>query len=113
MTVTRELDETQVTVVERTTITQFSSRGEFIPPHMVGAILNYFNEKCPSGGFLRAVLENDLMEAVRRADGTNIDILYVYVAFLHHCCPYDTYGSKEIVKAWLDSRVDLEDETDA
>ena len=41
----------------------------------------------PAGGFGQAVLKNDLMEAVGRADSTNVLCLNFYTTFLHNKVP--------------------------
>jgi len=39
------------------------------------------------GSFLTAVIDNDLMKSVNYADGTNRDLLWVYVIFLYNTAP--------------------------
>ena len=95
-------------ILETETVVGFTMRGGFIPHYMVNGILQYFNEKIPPGGFLRAVLENDLMSAAGKADDNNSIILHVYTAFFYNHCPNDSYGSKEAVRAWLASRDDFD-----
>lgn len=53
------------------------------------------------GSFLTAVLENDLAEAVGRADFQNIEVLPAIVAFVYRNLPSPCWGSKEKVEAWL------------
>ena len=91
-------------VLNEKTIFSFYFRGDCIPPRMTPAIMRYFNEKVPPGDFLRAVLENDLMKASLKADAENSIILPVYMSFLYNYCPRGSYGSKEAVRTWLDSR---------
>ena len=79
-------------------------RGVQIPEHMIGAALSYFNEHQPPGDFLRAVLENDLMEAYRQADDENVVAMHAWVVFLYNEAPIGSYGSPENVKVWLASR---------
>ena len=40
--------------------------GVRIPEHMIGATLRYFNDHIEPGDFLRALLENDFIEACGR-----------------------------------------------
>ena len=42
-----------------------------IPEHMWGAIVRYYENGIPPGGFLEAVINNDLREACARADEIN------------------------------------------
>ena len=99
-------------IMEEHTVALFTFRESRIPRHMVKAVLAYFNHKCPPGGFLRAVLENDLMQATRKADDENLECLHVYPAFFHNKAPDRSYGSKKLVQAWLDSRTE-DDEAEA
>jgi hypothetical protein len=61
----------------------------------------YISFGLPPGGFLTAVLENDLVGAVRGADSHNIDNIPAYVSFLYWEAPMDCWGSKERVKNWI------------
>lgn len=53
-----------------------------------------------AGGFVMAVLCNDLVGAVRRADEFNILALRSTVAYVYHKCPAPCWGSPEKVEAW-------------
>ena len=61
----------------------------------------YVEHRIPTGGFLRAVLENDLKEAVARADDENQHVIPIYVCWLYNEAPSTCWGSPEAVKAWL------------
>ena len=50
---------------------------------------------------MRVVLENDLTEAIGRADEENILILKDIVGYIFNELPMTCWGSKEKVKAWL------------
>lgn len=65
----------------------------------------YVEHRVPTGGFLRAVLENDLKEACIRADLENIEVIPIYVHWLYNKAPVICWGSPEKVKAWLAGRV--------
>lgn len=75
-----------------------------IPPHMRAALLRYTKDHIEPGSFLRAVLENNLKEAVARADGINRHRLIDYVTYLYNEAPSACWGSPEKVQAWLDLR---------
>ena len=77
-----------------------------IPNYMHDAILGYFNDHLPPGGFLQAVLKNDFMEACGCADGANFTALQAYASFLYMEAPDGSFGSPEKVKAWLEQRED-------
>ena len=75
-----------------------------IRPDIVTAIRRYADEHCPVGGFLTAVLSNDLREAFRRADDDNRAGLGAIVAYCWWEIPGDCWGSPERVRAWLEAR---------
>lgn len=61
----------------------------------------YGREKTETGGFLRCVLENDLMGAVGRADIGNQQDLVEICNYVYNDLPWNCHGSKERVKEWL------------
>lgn len=65
----------------------------------------YVRERTYVGGFLAAVLENDLRNAVSRADGLNLSLLPDYVRYLYNHCPAPCWGSPEKVEAWLEGGI--------
>ena len=74
---------------------------ERIPPHMREGIRAYVTERRPIGGFLTALLSNDLTNAVMRADDANRAALVEWVGLLYNYAPSDCWGSPERVAAWL------------
>lgn len=71
-----------------------------VPAYMQQGLLDWINSGILPGSFLTAVLENNLMEAVGRADSTNSMRLKDYAQFLYNGAPADCHGSKEKVAAW-------------
>ncbi len=69
---------------------------------MVESLTKYAQEGRPTGGFLRAVLANDLIEAATKADDENALLLLEYARFLYNHMPSDCWGSYEIVAAHLE-----------
>lgn len=67
----------------------------------VAALRRYAEHRIPTGGFLQAVLENDLMEAFARADETSRANLFEIVCFVYNELPSNCYGSKDKVREWL------------
>ena len=61
----------------------------------------YAKDKIPTGGFLRAVLANDFMEAIGRADSDNINNLYDIANYIYNNMPIACHGSYKIVDEWL------------
>jgi len=77
---------------------------ETIPDHMCQGLDDYIERHWKPGGFLLAVLSNDLREACALADYINIKALPVFVAYLHSEAPSACWGSPERVEAWLAAR---------
>lgn len=71
-----------------------------IPAYMQRGLLDWINSGIRPGSFLTAVLENNLMEAVGRADNTNSLHLKEYATFLYNAAPADCHGSVKKVDAW-------------
>lgn len=67
-------------------------------------LMRYVNDKIPPGSFLRAVLENNLKDAMGRADMTNRRRVFEYVEWLYNKAPGVCWGSPENVEAWLARR---------
>jgi len=65
------------------------------------AIDQYVDARVPIGGFLTALLENNLVETFGRADSTNESMLREYVEHVYWCVPSTCWGSPEKVQAWL------------
>lgn len=61
----------------------------------------YVKHGCNPGGFLTAVLENDLKEAFGRADIINRDRLFEIVSYCYNSIPTICWGSKSAVKEWI------------
>lgn len=72
-----------------------------VPESLHAGLVEYFAARRPTGGFLRAVLENDLREAAVRADPFNRAWLADIVLFLNNYVPSPAWGSPAAVDAWL------------
>lgn len=71
-----------------------------IPENMMKSLKSYIENGDKVGGFLTAILTNDLFGAVARADMTNKPIIPNYVNFLVWESPYNCHGNDECVKNW-------------
>ena len=60
----------------------------------------YVKDGVPTGGFLRAVLANDLMESLARADEYNKLDIFNICHYIHWEIPANSHGSYEIVAKW-------------
>lgn len=72
-----------------------------IPADLREAIDRYVDKGIPPGHFLQAVLSNDLVEACKRADAQNKNILFEIVAYLYNYVPANCWGSEARYRAWL------------
>jgi hypothetical protein len=72
--------------------------------HIVPTLDRYVLNHIPTGGFLEAVLSNDLKEACARADSQNRYLLFEIVSYLYNEVPSACWGSPEKVQKWLEAR---------
>ena len=63
------------------------------------------------GGFVAAVLRNDLFDAIGRADESNIAAIHSIVAYVYNEMPAACWGSREKCAAWMRAHP-IERETD-
>ena len=75
-----------------------------IPKRILDALNRYAEDGTGTGGFLHACLENDCLNAVCRADGDSIKVLPEIMRYIHNDLPGDSWGSREIVQAWMNAR---------
>ena len=74
---------------------------ELLSEHIRGSMKLYIENRVKPGGFLIAVLSNDLMAATARADHINRNNLFDICSFLYNEAPSCCHGSPEKVRAWL------------
>ena len=72
-----------------------------IRPDIKAAIDRYVQQRTPVGGFLTAVLENNLTEAFARADDYNRETLFDIVSYCWNDIPAVCWGSPVKVRKWL------------
>jgi hypothetical protein len=75
-------------------------------PIRVQSSLQGYVRGLPTGDFLRAVLSNDLAEAIARADDVNLPALPHIVAYVQEQLPAISHGSKDAVDRWLRTKRD-------
>lgn len=68
---------------------------------LYGALERYLNRGIMPGGFLTAVLENDLKGAFGRADQDNAANLRNIVGYCYHHIPSSSWGSRAAVEQWV------------
>lgn len=75
-----------------------------VPEIIRDSLERYLNNKIPAGGFLTAVLENNLCEAFARADSFNSANMKNIVGYIYNNIPNNSWGSKEKVATWLNNK---------
>ena len=73
-----------------------------IKPETIASLRRYADHGIPTGNFLRAVLANDLMEAMGRADAENRAAIWHICGYVYNEIPSPCHGSYEIVDAWIE-----------
>ena len=81
-----------------------------IPQLTIDTLKRYTDNRLATGSFLRAVLANDLFEAVARADEMNMQTIPLIVKYIYNELPGGCWGSYEAVDAYLASEEMYEDE---
>ena len=69
--------------------------------NIIAALEKYVNKRYAPGGFLTAVLENDLVRSCGRADEHNRELLFDIVSYVYNNIPSVCWGSREKVDKWL------------
>lgn len=72
-------------------------------PQLKESLDRYAKDRRRTGGFLQCVLENNLFEAVSRADATSVEQLPLIVRYIYNELPIACWGSAERVGNWLKS----------
>lgn len=81
-----------------------------IPALIVEQVSNYGAEHLVPGDFVRAVLENDLTQAIHFADEKSYASLKAIWTFCQRFLPPESWGSSELVESWLTLEGQGEDE---
>ena len=79
----------------------YHAYGMEVPDEIIESIQRYVEHGIPTGGFLEAVICNNLREAVGRADHKNILILPAIVSYLYNECPMGCWGTADSFKEWI------------
>lgn len=71
-----------------------------IPQTTKETIDRFVQYGCNPGGFVTAVLENNLMEAVGRADSENLENLQDICSYIYNKIPGNCWGSTSKIIEW-------------
>lgn len=74
---------------------------EQLPGHIQGAMQRYIEKGIDPGSFLTAVLCNDLMGAMGKADEINRERLWDICCFVYNDAPSVCHGSIEAFQSWV------------
>jgi hypothetical protein len=75
-----------------------------IPERIMQNLLYYVKGKEAPGGFLYAVLSNNLFKAISKADDEMLPLIPLLVMYIHWEVPASCHGSPEHVKAWMEKK---------
>jgi hypothetical protein len=69
--------------------------------YMAMGLLLYVEQGVEPGGFMRALLSNDLRGAIASADGTNIARIPHWVSWMENNLPSGSWGSAANYQGWV------------
>ena len=75
--------------------------------HMADGMRRYIENGIMPGGFLTAILCNDLMGAARKGDVANCRCLSDWATWLYNYAPPTCFGSEERVAAWTSEAIGM------
>ncbi len=84
----------------------YEFNGFHIDADMLDGIRNYITHGIEPGGFLTAVICNDLCGAVGRADSRNLPNLPAFVGYFYNEAPSPCWGSPAKMDAWLAAKAE-------
>lgn len=71
-----------------------------LPEQLRGQIAGWVHEGRQTGRFMEAVIANDLLSAVTRADDECLSLLLDIVRFMHNEVPSECWGSPALADRW-------------
>ena len=72
-----------------------------VPEYTAEALEDYAVRHIPTGSFLRAVLSNDLITSINKADLENLYNLPAIATWVDAHAPRGSHGSREAYEAWI------------
>jgi hypothetical protein len=73
-----------------------------IPDYMRGGMERYILQGVRPGGFMSALLSNDLRRTFERADENNQRAVLDYLKFLYNGAPAQAWGSEAKFEKWIE-----------
>lgn len=71
-----------------------------LPPHLRDGVERWVEQGITPGSFLRAVIRNDLYQAVLRADEVSLEALPNIMRWFIAHAPEGSYGSDKVFSQW-------------
>ncbi len=80
----------------------YREKADMLPEHMRESIILWIEHGHAAypGSFMTALLSNDLMGAIGKADEVNAAALRTWAVYLYNYAPSGCFGSPEKFKAW-------------
>jgi hypothetical protein len=75
-----------------------------VPTHIRQGLIWYILYGIPPGGFLQAVIQNDLKMSFAKADHINQSRMFNIVNWMYNNAPHTCWGSSEACKEWIEHR---------
>lgn len=85
-------------------VTDYTFRGMTVPANLIESLTAYAETGRPTGGFLHAVIDNNLKDACGRADESSAPIIPAIVGFLYNYCPSICWGFAGAHDAWVEEK---------
>lgn len=76
-----------------------------LPGHIQEEIKDYIEQGVPCGGFVEAVICNDLKETCARADAVNRYEIFNIVNWFYNEAPSACWGSRTCYNHWIEQRL--------
>lgn len=81
-------------------IEKFEYTNGLLPPHLIEGVERWIEHGITPGSFLRAVIRNDLSQAVLRADEISLEALPNIIRWFLNYAPEGSYGSDKVFSQW-------------
>lgn len=82
----------------------YQFRGHVLPENLQESIDAFVELGRPTGGFLQAVLDNDLRQAFAKADERSIEALPAVIGYLYNECPAECWGFNGASAEWIQQK---------
>jgi hypothetical protein len=83
---------------------QYKKGLHLVPEHMRDGLILWIENGIMTGNFMTALMENDLMEAMGRADEVNQNSIKNWCVFLYTYSPRGCHGSPSRVAVWREHK---------